>query len=66
MKIEEINLAIQKCHKNKVFVYPVKKHGKWYIQRTVNGREYTYKKEISKDQQSKAMELTYISLANKL
>lgn len=68
MKITDVNLAIQKCHKNKVYVYPVKDtlSNKWYIERIVNGRHYKYPKEIDKSEQSRAMELTYISLANKL
>ena len=66
MKITEINLAMQKCHKNKVFVYPVRVLGKWYIERLVNGKPYRYRKEIDKDKQSLSMELTYIDLANKL
>ena len=66
MKITDINLAIQKCHKNKVFVYPIRIHGKWYIERTVNGRHYRYEKEISKDKKSESMEKTYIAIANKL
>lgn len=59
---------MQKCHKNKVYVYPVRDKftNKWHIERTINGRSYRYEKEIDKDQQSKAMELTYISIANKL
>ena len=66
MKITEINLAMQKCHKNKVLVYPVMHLGKWYIERDSNGQRYRYPKHIEKDKQSISMELTYIDLANKL
>jgi len=66
MNITDVNLAMQKCHKNKVYVYPIRVLGKWYIERTVNGRVYRYQKEIDKSEQSRAMELTYINIANKL
>lgn len=66
MRIDEINLAMQKCHKNKVFVYPVRVLGKWYIERLVNGKPYRYRKEIDKGKQSISMALAYIDLANKL
>ena len=67
MKITDINIAMQKCHKNRVFVYPVKHLNNWYIERVVNGgKPYRYPKEISKQKQSEAMSTTYIYLANKL
>ena len=68
MKITDINIAIQKCHKNKILVYPVKDTTSfdWLIERCVSGKKYKYPKKIDKSQQSKAMSLTYIDIANKL
>lgn len=62
----DINKAIQICHKNRVYVYPIKKLGKWYIHREYNGKDFTYEKPIDVKDQSKAMSATYINLANKL
>ncbi len=62
----DINQAIKICHKNRVYVYPVKVKGLWYVQREYDGKHFVYEKSINVEDQSKAVNATYINLAKKL
>ncbi len=62
----DINEAIRICHRNRIYVYPVKVLGCWKVHREYNGKPYTYDKTINVKDQSKAVNATYINLAKKL
>lgn len=60
------NFAMQKCFKHGVTVYPILSGSRFKIQRNVNGKLFTYPKEITTKQVDNAMKQTYINLASKL
>ena len=65
--ITEINLAMQKCFKNKVIVYPVKCKGGWKIEYQIgNKKPKSFDKTISVKEINKSVSKTYLHFANKL
>jgi hypothetical protein len=61
-----IDLAIRKCFKNNIKVYPVVKNWKIYIEADINGKKKFFNKEVTGKAVNKAMESTYKFYANQL
>ena len=62
----DINLAMQKCHKNHVEIYPIFKDWKWYIEAKINGRVKRFEKPLQQNKVNDAIADTYKFYAQKL
>ena len=61
----DINLAMQKCFKNHVEIYPVLDY-KWYIEARINGRVKRFDKPLQPKDVNESVAPTYIHYAQKL
>lgn len=61
-----ISLALQKCLKNGVKIYPVHRDYRWYIEVDFNGRKTTIEKPIKQSEINSAMEKTVLHYSRKL
>ena len=62
----DINLAMQKCHKNHVEIYPIFKDYKWYIESRINGRVKRFEKPVQTKEVNESVSKTYLHFADKL
>ena len=61
-----IDLAIHKCLKNGIKVYPVYYDYRWYIEADINGKAKRFPKQLKEKEINQALTKTYQFYAEKL